>query len=230
MRRSINAGASVSESTAVLKILDVVGIDATSARHDGNAAIEVGPRGALGRTGGGAERLTLRPRGEAIAEIQVGLCHGVHHVEGQIARFLGVEGERISSYGIGLNHLTFLTRLRLDGADAVPLIQSRLTEQAPGLQAELAGKMVWDNLVAGRAPRFSDDPFSWGIFRQYGVFPCAMDRHAVEFYPERFPDGLYCGHTLGRDAFPIDERIALGDTWYDEMLAIARSPDPLPPA
>ena len=160
----------------------------------------------------------------------VGLCHGVHHVEGQIARFLGVEGERISSFGIGLNHLTFLTRLRLDGADAVPVIQARLSEQATGLEAELAGKTEWANLVEGRAPRFADDPFSWGIFRQYGVFPCAMDRHAVEFYPERFPNGAYFGHVLGRDAFPIDARIALGDTWYDEMLAIARSPDPLPPA
>ena len=160
----------------------------------------------------------------------VGLCHGVHHVEGQIARFLGVEGERITSYGIGLNHLTFLTRLRLDGADAGPFIQAQLAEQAPGLDAELAAKTVWSNVVEGRAPRFADDPFSWGVFREYGVFPCAMDRHAVEFYPERFPNGAYCGHVLGRDAFPIDARIALGDTWYDEMLAIARSPDPLPPA
>ena len=106
----------------------------------------------------------------------------------------------------------------------------RLTrpEQAPGLDAELASKKVWDNVVEGRAPHFSDNPFSWGIFRQYGVFPCAMDRHAVEFYPERFPNGAYCGHVLGRDAFPIDARIALGDTWFDEMLAIARSPEPLP--
>ncbi len=160
----------------------------------------------------------------------VGLCHGVHHVEGQIAKFMGVEGDRISSYGIGLNHLTFLTRLRIDGADAVPLIRARLDEQAPGLAAELATKQVWDNVVQGRPPRFSDDPFSWGIFRQYGVFPCAMDRHAVEFFPERFPGGAYCGQVLGRDAFPIDARISLGDTWYDEMLAIARSPDPLPAA
>ncbi|MEO8244022.1 MAG: hypothetical protein ABI832_17090 [bacterium] len=160
----------------------------------------------------------------------VGLCHGVHHVEGQISRFLGVEPGRIRSYGIGLNHLTFLTRLRLDGADAVPLLQAEVAKQASGLAAELAAKQVWDNTVTGRAPRFADDPFSWGIFRQYSVFPCAMDRHAVEFYPERFPGGAYCGHVLGRDAFPIDARISLGDTWYDEMLAIARSPDPLPPA
>ena len=160
----------------------------------------------------------------------VGLCHGVHHVEGQIARFLGVEAADFTSYGIGLNHLTFLTRLRLKGADAIPLLQARLAEQEAALPGELAGKAGWDNIVTGRAPRWSDDPFSWGIFRQYGVFPCAMDRHAVEFYPERFPGGAYCGHVLGRDAFPIDARIALGDTWYDDMLAIANSPEPLPKA
>ena len=159
----------------------------------------------------------------------VGLCHGVHHVEGQIARFLGVEPERLTSYGVGLNHLTFLTRLRLDGADAIPMLHARLSEQEPSLDDDLARKVRWDNVVQGRAPRWSDDPLSWGIFRQYSVFPCAMDRHVVEFYPERFPNGSYYRHVLGRDAFPIDARIALGDTWFDEMLSIARSPDPLPP-
>ncbi len=159
----------------------------------------------------------------------VGLCHGVHHVEGQIARFLGVDENDLTSYGIGLNHLTFLTRLRVKGQDAIPLLQAKLDEQQPMLDREIAAKDTWDNMVQGRAPRWSDDPFSWGIFRQYSVFPCAMDRHAVEFYPERFPGGSYCGsHVLGRDAFPIDARISLGDTWYAEMLAIANSPEPLP--
>ena len=80
----------------------------------------------------------------------------------------------------------------------------------------------------GRAPRYSDDPFSWEVFERFSVFPCAMDRHAVEFYPERFPGGAYHGRLLGREAFPIDARIALGDAWYAEMLALARSPEPLP--
>ena len=158
----------------------------------------------------------------------VGLCHGVHHVEGQIARFLGVD--EITSFGIGLNHLTFLTRLRVQGADAIPLLQAKLSDQEATLAVELSHKDRWENMVTGRAPRWSDDPFSWGIFRQYSVFPCAMDRHVVEFYPERFPGGAYNGHVLGRDAFPIDARIALGDTWYDDMLAIANAPDPLPKA
>ena len=158
----------------------------------------------------------------------VGLCHGVHHVEGVLARFLGVPEGQITSYGIGLNHLTFLTRLRLNGRDAIPAFQARLDEQEPTLADELARKSTWDNIVQGRAPRWSDDPFAWGLFRRYSIFPCAMDRHAVEFYPERFPGGAYCGHKLGVEAFPIDARISMGDTWYDEMLAIANSPDPLP--
>lgn len=158
----------------------------------------------------------------------VGLCHGVHHVEGVIARFLGVDEGDLTSFGIGLNHLTYFTRLRHKGADAIPLLHARLDEQEATLADELAKKTVWDNIVTGRAPRWADDPFAWGLFRRYSIFPCAMDRHAVEFYPERFPGGAYHGHKLGREAFPIDARIALGDTWYDEMLAIANSPDPLP--
>ncbi|WDR04301.1 hypothetical protein PSQ19_10870 [Devosia algicola] len=136
--------------------------------------------------------------------------------------------ETFTSFGIGLNHLTFLTRLRTGGQDAVPLLHAKLDEQSGVVQSELDHKTIWDNTVVNRAPRWSDDPFSWGLFREKSVFPCAMDRHAVEFYPERFPGGAYHGHLLGREAFPIDARIGLGDTWYDEMLAIANSPDPLP--
>ena len=158
----------------------------------------------------------------------IGLCHGVHHVEGVIARFLGVEEGSVSSFGIGLNHLTFLTRLFHDGADARPMIHAKLREQQAGLEEEIARKDVWSNIVEGRAPRYADDPFSWAMFEKYAIFPCAMDRHAVEFYPERFPGGDYCGHKLGREAFPIDERIALGDKWFEEMLAIAHSDEPLP--
>lgn len=160
----------------------------------------------------------------------IGLCHGVHHVEGVIARFLGVAEGSVSSFGIGLNHLTFLTRLFHDGTDARPMIHDKLREQKAGLDRELARKDSWANIVEGRAPRYADDPFSWEMFERYSIFPCAMDRHAVEFYPERFPGGAYHGHKLGREAFPIDARIALGDQWFAEMLAVANADAPLPKA
>ena len=158
----------------------------------------------------------------------IGLCHGVHHVEGVLARFLGKEEGSITSFGVGLNHLTFLTQILCDGKDAKPMIKVKLDEQRGLFEQELLKKTDWPNVVLGRAPRYADDPFAWSIFDRYGVFPVAMDRHITEFYPERFPQGRYFGRTLGVDAFPIDARISLGDTWFEEMLAVARSPDPLP--
>ncbi|MBV9913151.1 MAG: hypothetical protein JOZ93_11250, partial [Sinobacteraceae bacterium] len=158
----------------------------------------------------------------------VGLCHGVTYVEGLLAGFLGQEQGSISSFGVGLNHLTFLSDIRCHGADARPLLRAQFEAQRPRLEREIAEKKTWPNGVSGRAIRVSDDPFAWSIFDQYGVFPVAMDRHITEFFPERFPGGRYHGRTLGVDAFPIDARIALGDTWFDDMLAVARSADPLP--
>jgi len=160
----------------------------------------------------------------------VGLCHGVHWVEGVLERFLGTEQGSITSFGVGLNHLTFLTDIRCNGEDAMPMLKAKAAAQRPLVKQEIRDKTSWPNAVTGRAPRYSDDPLAWSLFERYGVFPVAIDRHITEFYPERFPQGRYYGRTLGVDAFSIDGRIALGDTWFDEMLAVARSPDPLPDA
>ena len=46
-----------------------------------------------------------------------------------------------------------------------------------------------------------------------------VDRHAVEFFPERFPEGSYYGATLGIDAFPIEDVIARGEKTYRDMLS-----------
>ena len=158
----------------------------------------------------------------------IGLCHGVHYVEGVLAKFLGKEDGSITSFGVGLNHLTFLTKILCDGKDATPLLKAKLDEQRDLVQQEVRDKKDWPNVVTGRPSRYSDDPFAWSIFDRYGVFPVAIDRHITEFFPERFPQGRYYGRTLGVDAFPIDDRIAIGDAWFAEMLAVARSTDPLP--
>lgn len=157
-----------------------------------------------------------------------GLCHGVHYVEGLLAGFLGVPESSISTFGVGLNHLTFLTNILCDGKDAKPALKAKLDQQRSLVSQEIRDKKEWPNGVTGRPIRYSDDPFAWSIFDRYGVLPVAMDRHITEFYPERFPQGQYYGWQLGVNAFPIDHRIALGDTWFDEMLAVARSADPLP--
>ena len=158
----------------------------------------------------------------------IGLCHGVHYVENVLARFLGAEEGSIASYGYGLNHLTLLTHITHDGKDAFPLMRAKLDQQRSSFDQEVRDNTEWPNTISGRAPRASDDPLTWTIFDRYGVFPVALDRHITEFFPERFPGGRYHGRTLGVDAFSIDGRIALGDKWFEEMIAVAHSDDPLP--
>ena len=158
----------------------------------------------------------------------IGLCHGVHVAHGYFERFLDVEESSISSFGVGLNHLTFLTHMFYKGQDAFPLLKEKLDEQRSSLEQEIAEKDEFINWITDRAPRYSDDPFSWSFFEEHGVFPIMLDRHVSEFFPQRFPKGKYYGKTLGIDAFPIDKRIAWGDDVYDEFTRIAHSKEPLP--
>jgi alpha-galactosidase len=158
----------------------------------------------------------------------IGLCHGVHVAEGYLARFLGVEEGSISTFGVGLNHLTFLTHVFYKGQDALPMFREKLNEQRATLEQEIKDKKEFVNWISDRAPRFSDDPFTWSFFEQYGVVPLMLDRHASEFFPKRFPQGHYYGKRLGIDAFPIDKRIAWGDDVYLEMKRLAHSSEPLP--
>ena len=158
----------------------------------------------------------------------IGLCHGVHVAEGYLARFLGVEEGSISTFGVGLNHLTFLTHVFYKGQDALPMFQEKLNEQRATLEQEITSKDEFVNWIMGRPPRYSDDPFTWSFFEQYNVVPLMLDRHASEFFPERFPQGKYYGKRLGIDAFPIDKRIAWGDDVYLEMKRLARSSESFP--
>ena len=68
-------------------------------------------------------------------------------------------------------------------------------------------------------PHFMDNPLSWELFKRYGALPAVVDRHASEFFPERFPHGQFYTRTLGVDAFPIEEVIARGEKTYQEMLS-----------
>jgi alpha-galactosidase len=157
-----------------------------------------------------------------------GLCHGVHVAEGYLARFLGVEEGSISTFGVGINHLTFLLNIFYKGQDALPMFREKLNEQRPTLEQEISNKKEFVNWISDRAPRYSDDPFTWSFFEQYNAVPLMLDRHASEFFPERFPQGQYYGKRLGVDAFPIDKRIAWGDEVYLEMSRLAHSSEPLP--
>ena len=143
----------------------------------------------------------------------VGLCHGLFHVERQLAEFLEIPAEELTSLYVGLNHLTFIYDLRHNGRDMWPAVREKLAREkvSSNGQGKYLGQTFAEDFAA------ADNPFSWSIFEAYGAYPAVNDRHVVEFFPESFPKGDYYGLTLGVDAFSHAEIVAWGDERYAAM-------------
>ncbi|MEG0484574.1 MAG: hypothetical protein RR576_03945 [Oscillospiraceae bacterium] len=149
----------------------------------------------------------------------IGLCHGVIYGQKYLARMLGVDVKRITTMGVGLNNLTFFYDLRVVGVDVKPKLREIVKAQRE--EANKNGhtyNFFNSQLDDTEVPHFMDNPLSWELFDRYGALPAVVDRHAAEFFPERYPNGAYYGRTLGIDAFPIEEVIARGETTYRNML------------
>lgn len=152
----------------------------------------------------------------------VGLCHGMHHVQHHLAAFIGKPFDETSTLYAGINHLTFIYDFRWRGQDAWPLVREKVERELaePADPADIGdifneGTKAWNN------------PFSWELFRRYGAFPAAEDRHVTEFFPERWANGKYFGKTLGVDAFSVPEILEWGDARYQSMVQQADGTVPL---
>ncbi len=149
----------------------------------------------------------------------IGLCHGVIYGERYLARMLGCDVSQITTLYAGLNHLTFFYDIRVDGVDAKPRLLEIIEQQRK--DAEVNGHVYNffnPELTDTEIPHHLDNPLSWELFERYGALPAVVDRHACEFFPERYPQGQFYGHTLGIDAFPIEGVIARGEKTYQDML------------
>lgn len=144
---------------------------------------------------------------KATAHPMVGLCHGVNQIERYLAQFAGIEKEHLTTYAVGINHLTFIYDIRYKGEDLKPLLRKKL--------GEIKGK------------KELGEPYSWEVFETYDAFPAPGDRHITEFFTEGFPGGKYYGKTLGIDAFSFESCIEFGDKIYENMNNLAHSPSPL---
>lgn len=160
--------------------------------------------------------------GWAGAENVVGLCHGMHHVQHHLAAFIEKPFEETSTLYAGINHLTFIYDFRWNGADAWPLVRAKVDrELAEPPDPDDIGNIFADGTKAW------NNPFSWELFRRYGAFPAAEDRHVTEFFPERWASGKYYGKTLGVDAFSVSEILEWGENRYQSMVAQADGTVPL---
>ncbi len=142
----------------------------------------------------------------------VGLCHGVHHVQTHLAAYAGALLADTSTLYAGINHLTFIYDFRIQGRDAWPIVREKVARDlARPLDPALIGETFNDASDAWQ------NPFSWEIFRRYGAYPAAEDRHVTEFFPERWPGGRYFGKILGIDAFSLQQILEWGEDRYQSM-------------
>ncbi len=150
-----------------------------------------------------------------------GLCHGVGEVEKYLAEQLGVPQSTLDTQAVGLNHLTWFTKVESGGKDmSGPLARiAREKLERQWVEGNLAENFL-DNGQWQRPANQPEElnPVSWQLMLSFGAFPAAMDRHVTEFFGlQHLREGAYFGCTLGVDSYSFERTIAAGDHEYEIM-------------
>ena len=91
-----------------------------------------------------------------------GLCHGTPDTVRSLAQNVyKVDPERLVYSAAGINHLTWITKLEIDGVDVYPKLRGLLNETGFDKQ----------------------EPISAQLFDVFGLYPAPGDRHVGEFFP-----------------------------------------------
>ncbi len=119
----------------------------------------------------------------------VGLCHEVTGAQFALAQILDVDFRSFDFEVVGVNHLPIITRLYIDGEDAMDRLRERLADPekladepiylSDEIRRELgdvAAEFTKRDLVTSNRVKFA-------LFDRFGVLPGAGDRHLVEFFP-----------------------------------------------
>ncbi|MCL2774521.1 MAG: alpha-glucosidase/alpha-galactosidase [Oscillospiraceae bacterium] len=96
-----------------------------------------------------------------------GLCHGTPDTVHSLAQNVyKVEPSKLDYSAAGINHLTWITKLEIDGVDVYPKLRSLLNEMGYAKQ----------------------EPISTQLFDIFGLYPAPGDRHVGEFFPYYLKD------------------------------------------
>ena len=101
----------------------------------------------------------------------VGLCHAVVGCRDFLARLYGVEPARMEVMTAGVNHLTWVMQVLVDGHDHTAELDRLLGRAA---------------VHSGRVADFEIEHYqnSLQLWRRYGFLPVAGDRHVCEFFAQ----------------------------------------------
>jgi alpha-galactosidase len=98
-----------------------------------------------------------------------GLCHGTPDTARDLAeKVFGVSPERLKYEAAGVNHLTWFTRLSIDGEDVYPKLRKALETSGFGQREQV----------------------SRDLYRIFGLYPAPGDRHVEEFFSAFLKDSV----------------------------------------
>lgn len=120
-----------------------------------------------------------------------GLCHGVLHTRSALGEAMGVDPADVSVVFAGVNHLSWLLDMRINGADVYPAYRALVEE-------ELAD----DDGARNQDPYAGLQRVSAHLMEVYGLYPSPGDRHVAEFFAHflrKTADGLPYGLQSGLD-------------------------------
>jgi alpha-galactosidase len=90
-----------------------------------------------------------------------GLCHGTPNAAQQLAqKVFHVHKDRFRYEAAGVNHLTWFTKMAIDGEDVYPKLMNAIET------SDLTEK----------------EPISFDLFKIFGLYPAPQDRHVSEFF------------------------------------------------
>lgn len=111
----------------------------------------------------------------------VGLCHSVQGTSKQLARYIGVDSERVTYRVAGINHMAWFLDFQVDRRDAYPLLW------AAAEQPEIAAK----------------DAVRFEMMRRLGYFVTESSEHMAEYLPYFIKREAL----IERFTIPIDEYV-----------------------
>jgi len=130
----------------------------------------------------------------------IGLCHELLHSRHRIGQSLGVAPESLWFQVGGINHLPWITEMRIDGTDGFAFLRDWLAAHGPLRYAKEGLLNTCDSVFEDRhAVKFS-------LFQVCGLLAGAGDRHVAEFFPHFLRRETHWGLDYGVEATTIAHR------------------------
>lgn len=164
----------------------------------------------------------------------VGLCHGVLDSARSLARLLGEDFSKLRYTAVGMNHLTWMTEVKVGSQDAFPRMRRMADVAFETLRKNphAIGKRFWEAGTAERDDIKTDyNVCCWQLFKLFNAYPVPGDRHVTEFFGRMFSSkNAYFGKTLGVDTYSFEACIGCGDGNFAKRRSLAMNDKPLPDA